>query len=71
MRATPDVPAPDASVSEISHDPGGKRLSNVKRFVIAAGICLLVIGVLAGVKFAQISALIRSGKAAQAAGPRF
>ena len=59
----------DASSSEISHDPGGQRLSNLKRFLIAAGICLLVIGVLAGVKFAQISALIRSGKAAQAAGP--
>src|SRR6266404_4100971 len=63
-----DVPHPD-TVSENSHDSGGKRLSNVKRFVIAGGICLVVIGVLAGLKFAQISALIRSGKAAQAAGP--
>jgi membrane fusion protein, multidrug efflux system len=59
----------DAPVSENSHGPGGKRFSNVKRSAIAAGICLLVIGVLAGLKFAQISALIRSGKAAQAAGP--
>jgi membrane fusion protein (multidrug efflux system) len=56
-------------LSAISHDSRGNRLSNVKRFVIAAGICLLVIGVLAGIKFAQVSALIRSGKAAQAAGP--
>ena len=47
----------------------GKRLSNVKRFAIAGGICLVVIGALAGLKFAQISALIRSGKAAHAAGP--
>jgi membrane fusion protein (multidrug efflux system) len=39
------------------------------RFVIAAGLLLLVIGVLAGTKFAQISSLIRFGKAAQAAGP--
>ncbi|HET6280427.1 MAG TPA: efflux RND transporter periplasmic adaptor subunit [Polyangia bacterium] len=39
------------------------------RFVIAVGLCLLVIGVLAGTKFAQISSLIRFGKAAQAAGP--
>jgi membrane fusion protein (multidrug efflux system) len=69
MRGTPDVTHPDASSSDISHDPGGKRLSNLKRFLIAAAICLLVIGVLAGVKFAQISALIQSGKAAQAAGP--
>jgi membrane fusion protein (multidrug efflux system) len=39
------------------------------RFVIAASLCLLVIGVLAGTKFAQISSLIRFGHAAQAAGP--
>jgi membrane fusion protein (multidrug efflux system) len=39
------------------------------RFVIAAGLLLLVIGVLAGTKVAQISSLIRFGKAAQAAGP--
>ncbi|MBC8132321.1 MAG: efflux RND transporter periplasmic adaptor subunit, partial [Deltaproteobacteria bacterium] len=37
--------------------------------VIAVGLSLLVIGVLAGTKFAQISSLIRFGKAAQAAGP--
>jgi membrane fusion protein, multidrug efflux system len=67
MQGTPTVTHPDGSV--IAHDPGGRRLSNVKRFLIAAGICLLVVGVLAGTKFAQISALIRSGHAAQAAGP--
>ena len=39
------------------------------RIVVAAGISLVVIGVLAGTKFAQISSLIRFGKAAQAAGP--
>lgn len=39
------------------------------RIAIAAGISLAVIGVLAGTKFAQISSLMRFGKAAQAAGP--
>ena len=39
------------------------------RFLIAAGLSLLVIGALAGTKIAQISSLIRFGKAAQAAGP--
>lgn len=39
------------------------------RIVIAVGISVVVIGVLAGTKFAQISSLIRFGKAAQAAGP--
>jgi membrane fusion protein (multidrug efflux system) len=39
------------------------------RIVTAVGISLAVIGVLAGTKFAQISSLIRFGKAAQAAGP--
>jgi membrane fusion protein (multidrug efflux system) len=39
------------------------------RFIIAVGLALVVIGVLAGTKFAQISSLIRFGKAAQAAGP--
>jgi len=39
------------------------------RIVVAGGISLVVIGVLAGTKFAQISSLIRFGKAAQAAGP--
>jgi membrane fusion protein (multidrug efflux system) len=39
------------------------------RFVIAIGLSVLVIGVLAGTKFAQISSLIRFGEAAQAAGP--
>jgi membrane fusion protein (multidrug efflux system) len=68
MNGTSEV-IPDGSPSAIAHQPKGERLSNVKRFLIAAGICLLVIGVLAGTKFAQISALIRSGQAAQAAGP--
>lgn len=39
------------------------------RFIIAIGLSLLVIGVLAGTKYAQISSLIRFGQAAQAAGP--
>ena len=39
------------------------------RFIIAIGLSLLVIGVLAGTKFAQISSLIHFGQAAQAAGP--
>src|SRR4051794_10930634 len=39
------------------------------RIFVAIGISLVVIGVLAGTKFAQISSLIRFGKAAQAAGP--
>lgn len=39
------------------------------RFVIAAGLVLVVIAVLGGTKFAQISSLIAFGKAAQAAGP--
>jgi membrane fusion protein (multidrug efflux system) len=69
MSGTPEVTHTDASVSENSHEPRGKRVSNTKRFIIAGGICLVVIGVLAGLKFAQISALIRSGKAAQVAGP--
>jgi len=60
---------PDGSSSQVAHHPDGKRLSNLKRFVIAFGICLLVVGALAGVKFAQISSLIRSGQAAAAAGP--
>jgi membrane fusion protein (multidrug efflux system) len=49
--------------------PRGKRLSGVKRFFIASGICLVVVAILAGTKFAQISSLIRAGKAAEAAGP--
>jgi membrane fusion protein, multidrug efflux system len=39
------------------------------RIVIAAVISLVVVGVLAGTKYAQISSLIKFGKAAQAAGP--
>jgi membrane fusion protein (multidrug efflux system) len=66
MRGTP---ATEPHASDIAHDPGGRRLPNLARFAIAAGICLVVIAGLAGTKFAQISALIQSGKAAQAAGP--
>jgi membrane fusion protein (multidrug efflux system) len=69
MRATPTTPDGHAPDSEIAHDQSGRRLSNTRRFVIAAGICLLVIAVLAGAKFAQISALIHSGQVAKAAGP--
>lgn len=39
------------------------------RFIIAIGLSLVLIGVLAGTKFAQISSLIHFGQAAQAAGP--
>lgn len=39
------------------------------RIAVAVGISLVVVGLLAGTKIAQISSLIRFGKAAQAAGP--
>jgi membrane fusion protein (multidrug efflux system) len=39
------------------------------RIVVAVGIVLVVVGLLAGTKFAQISSLMRFGKATQAAGP--
>ncbi|HVT06456.1 MAG TPA: efflux RND transporter periplasmic adaptor subunit [Polyangia bacterium] len=39
------------------------------RIAVAVGISVLVVGALAGTKVAQISSLIRFGKAAQAAGP--
>ena len=39
------------------------------RIAVAIGISVLVVGLLAGTKVAQISSLIRFGKAAQAAGP--
>jgi len=39
------------------------------RIVVAVGISVLVVGLLAGTKAAQISSLMRFGKAAQAAGP--
>jgi membrane fusion protein, multidrug efflux system len=48
---------------------GGRGISNKMRIFVAIGISLVVIGVLAGTKVAQISSLIRFGKAAQAAGP--
>jgi membrane fusion protein (multidrug efflux system) len=47
----------------------GRGISNTMRIVVAVGISLAVVGVLAGTKFAQISSLMRFGKAAQAAGP--
>ena len=59
----------DEFQSESTQHPRGRRLSGVKRFLVAAGICLLVVAILAGTKFAQISSLIRAGKAAEAAGP--
>jgi membrane fusion protein (multidrug efflux system) len=62
--------SPDPSASDSAPDAGdGRRLSNGKRFLIAAAICLVVVGALAGTKFAQISSLIKAGQAAQAAGP--
>ena len=39
------------------------------RIVVAVGISVVVVGVLAATKAAQISSLMRFGKAAQAAGP--
>jgi membrane fusion protein, multidrug efflux system len=39
------------------------------RIAVAGGISLVVVGLLAGTKIAQISSLMRFGKAAQAAGP--
>jgi membrane fusion protein (multidrug efflux system) len=60
----------DAATTEFdSHESGGRRLSGVKRFLVASGICVVVVGLLAGTKFAQISGLIRAGQAAAAAGP--
>jgi membrane fusion protein (multidrug efflux system) len=49
--------------------PSGRRLSAGKRFIIAGGIVVVVFLLLGGTKFAQISSLIRAGKAAEAAGP--
>lgn len=49
--------------------PSDHRLSNAKRVLIGVGISLVVIVILAGTKFAQISSLINFGKAAMAAGP--
>jgi membrane fusion protein, multidrug efflux system len=68
MRGTPTSPHEAASETD-DHEPQARRLSRGKRFVVAASISLIVIAVLAGIKFAQISALIRSGQAAEAAGP--
>ena len=39
------------------------------RILVAVGIAIVVVGLLAGTKVAQISSLIKFGKAAQAAGP--
>jgi membrane fusion protein (multidrug efflux system) len=49
--------------------PAGRGISKTMRIVTAVGISVVVIGALAGTKAAQISSLIRFGKAAQAAGP--
>src|SRR5688572_8204811 len=70
MRGT-DVNSPeaDSDLDLVAREPQHRRISNGKRFLIASGICLVIIGVLAGTKFAQISGLIRAGQAAQAAGP--
>ena len=65
MIPTQDMP----ETKNFRDQPAPRSISNVMRFVIAAGLSLLVIGVLAGTKFAQISSLIKFGKAAQAAGP--
>jgi membrane fusion protein (multidrug efflux system) len=59
----------DEFQSQSTPHPSGRRLSGVKRFFLASGICLVVVAILAGTKFAQISSLIRAGKAAEAAGP--
>jgi membrane fusion protein (multidrug efflux system) len=64
------TPTKDTTETKNLRDqPPSRGISNGMRFVIAAGLSLLVIGVLAGTKFAQISSLIKFGKAAQAAGP--
>jgi len=47
----------------------GRGISTTMRIVVALGISVLVVGLLAGTKAAQISSLMRFGKAAQAAGP--
>jgi membrane fusion protein, multidrug efflux system len=47
----------------------GRGISTTMRIAVAVGISLVVVGALAGTKVAQISSLIRFGKAAQAAGP--
>jgi len=65
------LPSPDhTTLTEKLRDlPTPRGISNRMRILIAAGVSLLVIGALAGTKFAQISSLIAFGKAAQAAGP--
>ena len=68
MRAMDGHPDDEFHPDSTPH-PRGKRMSGVKRFFIASGICLVVVAILAGTKFAQISSLIRAGKAAEAAGP--
>jgi membrane fusion protein (multidrug efflux system) len=46
-----------------------RGISTTMRIVVAVGISVLIVGLLAGTKAAQISSLMRFGKAAQAAGP--
>ena len=60
----------DVNETKTSRDQlGGRSISKAMRILVAVGISLAVIGVLAGTKIAQISSLMRFGKAAQAAGP--
>ena len=47
----------------------GRGISPLMRILVAVGIAIVVVGLLAGTKFAQISSLIKFGKAAPAAGP--
>ena len=69
MRGTVREPADELESESPPHHRGSRRFSGVKRFLIAAAICLVVFAVLGGTKFAQISSLIAAGKAAEAAGP--
>ena len=47
----------------------GRGISPLVRILVAVGIAIVVVGLLAGTKVAQISSLIKFGMAAQAAGP--
>lgn len=60
---------PKHETKNLRDQPAPRSISNVMRFVVATVLSLVVIGGLAGTKFAQISSLIKFGKAAQAAGP--
>jgi membrane fusion protein, multidrug efflux system len=69
MRGTLREPAHEFQPEATSDHPVGRRMSGGRRIAVAAGICVLVIAILGGTKFAQISSLISAGKAAEAAGP--